>query len=359
MVQYIQVLRCIAALAVVIHHVQTFTNIRLDAPHIGYLGRAGVDMFFVISGFVMVHTTRKGGRGVIQFWTDRAVRIVPMYWLAIALLVAAASAGFYLADFSKISVADVIEDLFFIPHYRADGDPYPIVNVGWTLTFEMYFYFLFALTFWMRSQVKALLALSAYFLATWLAVKQIHPHLLAFNMLSQPITLEFVAGGVLALLYRQKDPLPVGLRPWVGWALIGVGCAALIAAAFSVGSEANKDFALRTIAFGAPSVLIVGGVLELEKTRRKETAGWLMLLGAASYAIYLFHYPVANVVVLGAELMFGNHTSILVALTAGIVATVVVTLMGIAIHLKLEKPATAALKDAFGALGRRRAAKPA
>jgi peptidoglycan/LPS O-acetylase OafA/YrhL len=352
MVSNIQVLRCFAALAVVWHHLQTRLHLELGAPAMGFAGRAGVDVFFVISGFIMFHTTRNGDRTVFQFWTDRVIRIAPMYWLATGAIVALFWLNLHPNGVRAISGADIIANMLFLPNYRADGDAYPILDVGWTLNYEMYFYFLFGLTFFLRSQVAALVAMTVWFAATGLVgiFGPPLPHALDFYF--EPITLEFAAGGLLALLYRCELPATAeSAARQLGWALLVGGIVAMLGDALFWGEYVNWNPALRTLAFGGPAVMIVAGALLLERAGMVWRSRMLLLLGAASYSIYLVHqialqYTIAPV----AALWAAPDTAGLVII--GIIAFSLAALAGVATHLWLEKPATAWL---HGIARRRRA----
>ena len=193
-VSNIQVLRAFAALAVAWRDMLMWFG---SDPGWGLLhvGRAGVDVFFVISGFIMFHTTQDGGRTTAQFWTDRVVRIAPLYWLMTLLIVGLYLAGLPAGDVRQLDGNDVPLALAFIPNYRGDEDWNPILATGWTLIYEMYFYFLFGLTFFLRSQVKALTLLTVFFVA-FFAVSQLVNLPFTLSRWAQPITLEFAAGGL-------------------------------------------------------------------------------------------------------------------------------------------------------------------
>lgn len=344
MVNNIQVLRCLAALIVVWHHLQTQLHLQMGMPLLGFHGRAGVDIFFVISGFIMFHTTRHGGRSVYRFWTDRALRIAPLYWLATMAVAVLVVMGLHPAGVMKISAEDIVADLLFLPDIRADGDFYPIIDVGWTLIFEMYFYGLFGLTFFLRSQVAALAALSAYFVMTWMILRLAPDLPYPMQFYFRPITLEFVAGGVLALLYHQ----PLSPGRWagaVGWGLVGAGVVALAVAGQLLGHRMNEDFALRMIAFGGPAVALVGGALLLERAGVVARSRFVLLLGAASYAIYLCHQLVVEVVVwvVNKAAPAGSVVELTIAAACAFTLAVVV---GVILHKRVELPLTARLKQA-------------
>jgi len=135
----IQALRALAATAVVFAHFQMdlgrLLNARDALPDLT-LGNAGVDLFFVISGFVMVYASEPMfGRagGPLQFMTRRLIRIVPLYWLVTTLYLVMALA---IPAFEKsYSVASVVASYLFIPWPRLDGIMQPLVGQGWTLNY--------------------------------------------------------------------------------------------------------------------------------------------------------------------------------------------------------------------------------
>ncbi len=343
MVANIQVLRAIAALAVVWHHLQTQMNLHMGTPHLGYVGRAGVDVFFVISGFIMFHTTQAGDRTTLDFWKDRLIRIAPMYWLATLVVAALFWLGIHPGDVRALSVTDVIEDMLFVPHYRADLDTYPVLDVGWTLDYEMFFYFLFGLTFFLKSQARALAVLVLVFAAGAL-LDHFHaplPH--AATTYLQPLTLEFAAGGALALLYRREFLISAQMQRLAGIAMLIVGLAVLFRNGFQDGEYVTWNFELRAWTFGIPATMIVAGALMLEQGGAVARSSFLMLLGAASYSIYLVHHVVIQYLArAGAGLPPDASGLALLAVGAGMF--VIAAAVGVAAHLWIEKPMTRLLK---------------
>ena len=158
----IQVLRAAAALAVLFAHLwpalAQFGNENI-IPNFTF-GAAGVDLFFVISGFIMVYTSERlfGQRdGPGRFLTRRLIRIVPMYW-ALTTLVVVAWYGVKLPDHTTWT--NVVGSYLFIPTLKPGGGTAPVLGVGWTLNYEMLFYFLFAITIMFQRRM-AVIVLSA------------------------------------------------------------------------------------------------------------------------------------------------------------------------------------------------------
>src|ERR1700730_16181483 len=136
----VQALRAIAALAVVLCHADQIHRwlLGLKDPYPLEQLASGVDLFFVISGFVMVYSSRDlfAVKGAARtFFTRRVARIVPPYW---AVMVIAIPLMALPSDWRSL-----LGSYLFIP-YRAPGDNIvPVYGVGWTLNFEMFFYALF------------------------------------------------------------------------------------------------------------------------------------------------------------------------------------------------------------------------
>ncbi len=339
MVQNIQVLRCFAALAVVLHHLQLQMHDQLGSPILGFAGRAGVDVFFVISGFIMFHTTRNNDRTVLQFWTDRAIRIAPAYWMATWAVVLLFWLNLYPIGVRALSGGDIIADMLFLPNYRADGDAYPILDVGWTLNYEMYFYLLFGLTFFLRSQAAALCMLTGWFILTAIVSAYGPPLPHALEFFFEPITLEFAGGGALALLYRRDLRLTPAAMKHLGYATLVAGLVLMITDAVLWGEYVNWNPTLRTAAFGIPAIFIVSGALLLERAGASVRSPTLMLLGGASYSIYLIHQLALQYTLLPLEMLWPRPDAFGL-IVIGVAAFTVATLAGIAMHLWIEKPVT-------------------
>ena len=144
----IQILRALAALLVVFHHARY--QIRdFEAFFYGGIwqsGQAGVDIFFVISGFIMWVTTHDRRTTPLQFLTNRIVRIVPLYWLLTLTVAAACLIAPSLFRGVVLAPEHVVKSLFFIPDFYP-GMPthiWPLLLPGWTLNYEMIFYVVFA-----------------------------------------------------------------------------------------------------------------------------------------------------------------------------------------------------------------------
>ena len=309
------------------------------APVAAFPWEAGVDVFFVISGFIMVHASAGlfGAEGAgWAFLARRIARIVPIYWAVTTLYLAVALAVPEFLNRELLGWPFVVASYLFIPMTRPDGLVQPLYGLGWTLNYEMFFYVLFAAAVaWPRKHaVPALAGVLAGLVGIGLLVRlasQPLPQPLGFW--TDPIVLEFVYGMALGYLYAEG--LRLGPAPR---ALLAAGAIlALVAAASLYGVWAIP---WRALAYGVPAAMLVAAVALGRKSRDE---GRLARIGAAvgdaSYALYLVH-PFA--IRAGREVVWrsglagvvGPWTFVILALAASVLAAILV-------YRVFERPATA------------------
>lgn len=283
----VQVLRGLAACMVVVFHAsQTW------AEHVGaaggtwWNGGAGVDIFFVISGFVMTVSTRQKRNlphPAWDFMERRLVRIVPMYWLITALTLLKLYAVHLHPDMQNIgphaaiSASYIVSSFLFVPFRNSLGIVQPILMVGWTLSFEMLFYLLFACALAWRIPELRLLAPVMIALAV---VGVWHGNFdLAIGVLASPLLLEFLAG----VLIGRAVEMEWHMRP-------------ALAVAGGILSLAVILVLPQTLLFGIPwltratfATLLVLSAVALEPYITTMVPKWALLIGDASYSLYLVH----------------------------------------------------------------------
>ena len=140
----IQALRAVAAFLVVFVHIDRLAELAGFRAGTTVFGNTGVDLFFVISGFIMVVTVTERPQSPAQFFRHRVARIVPLYWLVTLAVFTLALVAPVLLQSTRANPAELLKSLAFIPYRRFDGQMHPLVFVGWTLNYEMMFYALFA-----------------------------------------------------------------------------------------------------------------------------------------------------------------------------------------------------------------------
>ena len=270
----IQYLRGIAALMVVWHHgVSQLTG--LDAYFPSRFGTSGVDLFFVISGFIMVLTTVGKNVAPLSFMARRVIRVVPLYWVLTLALVAVTLLAPSVFRTTLLTPASLAQSLLFVPHFSPShaGMIWPVLVPGWTLNHEMFFYAVFAASLAFRHRLALLVStLSALVAAGYVLGPFANP---VARTCTDPILLEFMAGAVIAHLWMgRRIDLPV----------LASVASVLVGAALLVLRDA-APLANDTRLLGA--ILVVVGSLSLSRLKWRCSA--LRMLGYASYSIYLTH----------------------------------------------------------------------
>jgi exopolysaccharide production protein ExoZ len=330
----VQALRALAVILVVFVHIEALAVMAGAAPGVFAFGNAGVDIFFVISGFIMVFTTGRRPMGPLAFLSARLQRIAPLYWSVTLVVFAVAVLAPRLLQTTRADPLHLLASLLFIPFQRGDGTVRPVVFVGWTLNFEMAFYILFALGLvWRRRLLGAFLTMAV--LASAVLWGQIaHPTGVAGAFYSSPMALEFALGMLLGLAWpRLSDARP---------AAIFLGLAAIVALAFILAAPTLLPGAERLLVFGLPATVIVWAALSLEKAGLVLRWEWAKAIGNTSYAIYLSHFFVAQAVIVAARKL-GVH-GVWPAAGLGAFTFVGVVVVGLGLHHGLEQPAAAALR---------------
>jgi exopolysaccharide production protein ExoZ len=279
----VQVLRAVAALSVLFAHLWPtllYFGVTDAIPNFIF-GAAGVDLFFVISGFIMVYTAeplfgQPGGSR--QFLIRRIVRIVPMYW-SLTFISLIGRKG--LPTQADLTWANIIGSYLFIPTTRPAGGTTPALSVGWTLNYEMLFYVLFSVAVFLPRR-QAVFALTAFLFALVGLPMVLHePLTTPWSVWTSPFLCEFVFG------------MWVGAAFLEGWRLPPVVCIFAIAAGFALMVYTyQNDFVLisRAVGWGGGSACIVAGVVLADTSVNVPRAlRPLVAVGDASYALYLVH----------------------------------------------------------------------
>jgi len=283
----LQMLRAVAALLVVLFHTQTILGARGVAAFGGVFGHGdrGVDLFFVLSGFVVTYVhARDWGRPcrLGRYLFNRLGRIYPSVLIVSALAVAA----YLLGDRAdKLDAWTIVAGVLLLPQ---DGPL--LVGVTWTLKQEMVFYLVFAVAIADRRLLALPVLWQATVLASALAGLRFDGVWARYCI--GPRSLEFGLGMACALLVMRRAAVPALSRRGVPAASL------LLGAALFVAGTLDELFLHRRLpvpdlaAYGLASTLIVGAAALLDLSGRLRTPRLLVRLGDASYAIYLLHFAV-------------------------------------------------------------------
>ncbi|MCO5091591.1 acyltransferase [Bosea sp. (in: a-proteobacteria)] len=290
-IRSIQVLRALAALMVAVHHVQPDAAVIAERAGLSFARSdllpwmAGVDIFFVVSGFIMVHASQElfGRAGAARaFLTRRLARIVPLYWAMTSLFLLAGLAVPALLNSDAPSLGQVLGSYLFWPVVSTQGLVQPVYSLGWTLNYEMLFYVLFAAGLMLPARLT--LPAVTLVLAGLVAAQSLAgPLALPFGFWGQPIVLEFAAGMGIAVLRRKGLRLHGALRI----AVAAAGAGLLIAAAHLPGTDGPWSSVLWR--GGAAILLMLAAGCGREGIVPIGPVKALAVVGDASYALYLVH----------------------------------------------------------------------
>ena len=274
----IQYLRALAALSVVFFHANGLAQENFRNQWSSF-GAVGVDVFFVISGFVMWVTTSSAEPSPLHFLRNRIIRVVPLYWL-VTIVAFVSAYAFRGGDHYRATASEFVQSLLFIPFVSGRTHQIqPILIAGWTLNFEMFFYAVFALVLTLPRNYRAatVAVVLGALVVLGLAAPSANP---VYSTFTSPLLIEFLLGCLLGMLYK-RGALP--RRP-VAVALLMLGAVLML---FDQETQAVEIGLGRLVHWGLPAFFLVVGALSMEPIAKPNRI--LLLLGVASYAIYLIH----------------------------------------------------------------------
>lgn len=337
MLVQLQYTRAIAALLVVyFHSVLQLERIHPDTMFVSFrFGETGVDLFFVLSGFVMWLTTANRNLGPIEFFRRRVERILPLYWV---LTLLASAIAFFLPSYLKSTSFDLqhlLASLFFVPWINPASAAKelitPVIIPGWTLNYEMYFYLVFGGVLLLPRSAR-IPTLSAIFVALFLLINLVPLEGVLASFYGNAIIFEFLAGVLIAKLYLDTRLLPHGLAI----------CLVLIAFAGLVVIDAASWDVPRIFGAGLPAALVIYGLVSIDFSKFTEVK-FLHLLGDASYSLYLTHvFTLVAVRIFYRIQPFDWANSSVVFLSVSLTSSVLVGLLS---YWLFEKPVGNYLKN--------------
>ena len=289
----IQALRAFAVLLVVFSHLVHIEgkyghNEHFLSEYFLY-GVSGVDLFFIISGFVMVTVSRKRQGHAplypLQFLYNRITRIYPVYWFYCTIVLVVYFCRPDMVNSSQGNQVLIFESFLLWPQKLV-----PLLAVAWTLTHEMYFYLVFTIMLWgARSHIQR-------YLFFWLIAVTVGNVVLdnrsipLLKIIFHPLTIEFIAGCIIAhVVFRGHTGY--GRSYFYGG---GVLLLFSTAACYAYSGSSLPDGWYRVLFFGVPCSLMVYGAVASELQSTLRFPPWFNLIGDASYSIYLSHVLVLS-----------------------------------------------------------------
>lgn len=329
----LQVGRGAAANLVVLFHLHAVQHKYFDGaflPDASRLGAAGVDFFFVLSGFIMAGVAGRGISAAHFLW-QRAVRIYPMYWLMTLIVLAVWMARPDMVNASMEGPVSLWRSFALFP-----ADNLPLLAVGWTLVFEVYFYLVFAAIMASRLSLASGLCIwfGGYCCASFAAPSASSP---VIHLMTSPLNLEFMAGAAIGIAWKSV-PLPFQRLSKTIAALVTLACLS-IAARLDVIASPGLEW-LRAALFGIPSALIVYALSAAEQKRSISVPRLLTQLGDWSYVVYLSHVLILSA--LGRLIAVTDRGAFGAAILVG-AGPIAANVAGWALHRFAEQPTLAFL----------------
>lgn len=273
----IQYLRAVAAALIVFQHAM---GIPAFVYYTAHFGTVGVDLFFMISGFIMWTTTQGQNRGPGPFWLARIIRIVPLYWLFTAAYVVAALVTPESFFKLRLDPVHIVKSFLFIPAQHPNL-PFaaPVFTLGWTLNYEAFFYLFFGFCLLIADLRVRFVVLATIFCGLVALGAWLQPTGPILGSYLDPLMLEFLSGVILAII-----------APYLARCGAVLGALLFCAGVVWIGVVYGYDMALpRLVSHAIPSIMAVTGALMLEPWARAHKSRIGLLLGDASYSIYLVH----------------------------------------------------------------------
>ena len=331
----LQVLRAFAALAVVFFHTG-FVFKPLDP-----VGSFGVDVFFVLSGYIMARICEKNPQ---FFLRRRLIRIVPPYWMLTILLFLFALKFPELLSSTGAQFSELVKSLFFVPFFKSPGVIRPVLFVGWSLNYEMFFYLVLWLGLLLKPR-RALLLSSIVVIAAHYGAILLHGHGAFSAFFSESFILNFPLG---ILCYEAARRVPEQkARSW-RWASVCVLLGCIAGLVYLQLIRPHVGHALEGALYNTLCTLLVFATSLLSQ------GGWdtrwapAILIGDASYVLYLTHpyceYFLQRVMRLHIDRPLGCLLAVAISVAVGIV-----------LHIYAERPLLNVLNERFG--GHRKSAE--
>lgn len=320
----IQALRALAAWLVVAHHFMQLIPGANTAygDGVGWFfasrGNFGVDIFFVISGFIMMASTSRGVIKPATFFLRRIFRIVPAYWFFTLIL--ASIALLHLSTFSSVKLdgTHTLQSLFFIPHSNPNGlsHHFPLLTVGWTLFFEFMFYLVFTLILFLPTRMKLVTLM-----LTLVACTYLYPwNWPGSSWLRDPVMLEFGLGALIASGYKYLPTANPNKTRYLISILMAISALVILVPYYGA-----------YIRLFAAGILVVAGLLMEPWLATQQKLNYL---GNISYSTYLSH----TIIILALAPLYVALPSPFSGILTILIGSMLIILISHLSYLYIERP---------------------
>jgi len=293
----IQLLRGLAALMICFFHLKGLLNSSTSYFGAKYFGGGaiGVSLFFLISGFIIVYSTQRSDgswRYVKNFFVKRLIRIIPLYYIMVLLWVFAYDRNL---DYFHKDYLTLVNTFCFVPIFDSPLGPsygMPPLKVGWALNYEIFFYFIFGISLFMKR--FRWVTLFAIFFSLLIVVPLIvkgfvsfNPafnykyDLLYFSLMTNPMMLYFAIGVVFGLLYKSNFLI----KPkWIQLSILIISIGLFLMIYLNDSPFIDNFFITLAICS-----FLVFGLLFYNKDKGICVPGIFVYLGDMSYSFFLIH----------------------------------------------------------------------
>jgi len=335
----VQLLRAIAAIDIVVFH----------TPFYALIGSWGVTLFFVISGFIVCYVTETTG---VHFMQKRILRIVPLYWAGTLCVFGIALAMPSLVQNTTTDVGSLLKSLAFIPFYKGQIIQ-PVLFLGWTLNFEMFFYLLFAISVRLSHRYRAVIC-SVLIIGIVVAGQLFSVDVVVWRFFTQPIILDFILGMFCFTVLKAAGFGRSHRRRFASKvAFTGLGTAFLVSMPLSIGQGSGATNLTPGVAGGIELGILsalalcsfVYGLSGVVLPRP------VVLIGDASYSLYLFH---PYVIQLFGKVFRAFDSDTTAAHLSGLLAIVLCCVLAVLLYRYVERPVTRYLRRRLLSEGGRR-----
>ncbi|NVO23005.1 acyltransferase family protein [Donghicola mangrovi] len=335
---FIQYLRAIAAISVILLHAST----RFNSPEMAAIynffrfGHMGVDLFFVISGFIISHVSTNYSSNPISFFKARMLRILPQYW--ILTIIWYFTLILIPVKWADTSFSHLIESLLFIPHWHPSfpNHIWPFLIPGWTLNYEVFFYGIFSLILFVRKEFRTPILIGTFTTLVLLGIFN-NSKFAIFVFIFNPILLEFLFGVLINDVISRFKEISRGVSIFC----IFFGCLACVL--FSTNYDPESPWT-RVAYFALPFSFVFFGMLNLKI--QLIHLPLLEKVGDASFSIYLLHTIVLTLIE-KILLYFPFNLDWRYSLTSSIISIIAAIFLGMQWKTFIESPIQKLVKKLF------------